>query len=370
LLWCGTAVTDIPFLDLRRVNARWDGEINAAVASVLERGTYVAGPEVASFEDAFARYCGTRHCVAVGNGSDALRLLLQASGLSPGDEVLVPANTFIATIFAIVAAGLRPVLVEPDPLTFLMDPAHASRSITARTRAIMAVHLYGRCAGIEALAELADEHRVLLFEDAAQAHGASSGTTMAGAFGVAAGFSFYPTKNLGALGDGGAITTSRDDLARDLRALRDYGSDSKNVHRLSGSNSRLDELQAAVLRVKLRHLDEDNGRRRQIAATYLERVRNPRIVLPAAVAPQSHVWHLFVVRTRDREALRAHLDHGGIGTAVHYPVPPHHQRALASFRELPLPVAEELHREVLSLPLHPALTDAEVAQVVDALNAF
>jgi dTDP-4-amino-4,6-dideoxygalactose transaminase len=319
---------------------------------------------------AFARYCDTRHCIAVGSGFDALRLLLQASGLRPDDEVLVPANTFIATILAIVAARLKPVLVEPDPLTFLMDPVHASGCITARTRAIMAVHLYGRCAGIEAVRDVALQHGLMLFEDSAQAHGASSGDTKAGAFGIAAGFSFYPTKNLGALGDGGAITTSQDRLMEDLRALRDYGCDRKNEHRLAGCNSRLDELQAAVLRVKLPYLDEDNRRRREIAAVYLEHVRNPRIVRPAAPEGSGHVWHLFVVRTHDRDALRSHLERLGIGTAVHYPVPPHRQRALAGFRDVSLPVTDRLHREVLSVPLHPALTDGEVARIVEALNEF
>jgi dTDP-4-amino-4,6-dideoxygalactose transaminase len=363
-------VPDIPFLDLRRVNARYADAMRAAIATVLERGTYVAGPEVDLFELDFARYCGASYCVAVGNGFDALRLQLQASGLRPGDEVLVAANTFIATILAIRAAGLRPVLVEPDPSTFLLDPAHVSRCITAKTRAIMAVHLYGSCAGIEVVRDCALEHGLMLFEDAAQAHGASCGGTRAGAFGTAAGFSFYPTKNLGALGDGGAIVTSRRELMEDLRALRDYGADRKNEHRLAGWNSRLDELQAAVLRAKLPRLDEDNQRRREIAFTYLDNVRNPKITLPAAPEPASHVWHLFVVRAADRAGLRRHLERRGIGTAIHYPVPPHRQRALAAFNDMSLPVTEQLHQEVLSVPLHPALTDEEVERIAQALDDF
>lgn len=361
---------DIPFLDLKRVNERWAGEIRAAMWNVIERGIYVAGPEVKLFEEDFARYCGTRFCIAVGNGFDALRLLLQASGLRPEDEVLVPANTFIATILAIAAAGLKPVLVEPDPLTFLLDPTNASACITTKTRAILAVHLYGSCAGIEALRDLALRHGLLLFEDAAQAHGATSGDTAAGAFGVAAGFSFYPTKNLGGLGDGGAVTTSDGRLMEDLRALREYGSDRKNEHRLLGCNSRLDELQAAILRMKLPHLDEDNRRRREIAALYREHIRNPRIVLPTAPQPSSHVWHLFVVRTDDRAALMDHLGRRGIGAAIHYPVPPHHQRALAAFHGLSLPATERLHREVLSVPLHPALSEEDTTRIVEALNDF
>lgn len=340
------------------------------MSAVMARGTYVAGPEVALFEEDFARYCGTRHCIAVNSGFDALRLLLQASSLHPGDEVLVPANTFIATILAIGAAGLTPVLVEPDPSTFLLDLAHASTRLTARTRAVMAVHLYGRCAGIEDVREFATRHGLLLLEDSAQAHGACVGGTKAGAFGVAAGFSFYPTKNLGAVGDGGAVTTSEDGLAHDLRALRDYGSDSKDDHRLAGCNSRLDELQAAVLRVKLPHLDADNRRRALIASVYLESMRNPAIVLPAAAERHSHVWHLFVVRARNRDALRSHLERRGIGTAIHYPVPPHGQPALGGLRDTPLPVTERLHREVLSIPLNAALTDAEVARIVEAINDF
>ena len=361
---------DIPFLDLGLVNARRSDEIETAMRAVIQRGVYISGPEVERFEAAFARYCGTRHCISVGNGLDALRLMLQASGLQPGDEMLVPANTFIATILAVVANGLEPVLVEPDPLTFLVDPTQAAAAITSRTRAIMAVHLYGSCAGMDALRDLAARHGLMLYEDAAQAHGASSLGLKAGAFGVAAGFSFYPTKNLGALGDGGAITTDDDRLTEDLRALRNYGSDRKNEHRLLGCNSRLDELQAAVLYAELRYLDEDNTRRREIASVYLREIRNGKIVLPIAGEPLSHVWHLFVVRTDDRAALQRHLQGRGIGTAIHYPTAPHHQPALARFSGLSLPVTERLHKEVLSIPLHPALSDDDVARIVDAMNNF
>jgi dTDP-4-amino-4,6-dideoxygalactose transaminase len=385
------AQAGIPFLDLKRVNDLRAGEIAAAMAGVLDRGMFIDGPELAQFERAFAAYCGTRHCIGVGNGYDALRLMLRAGMLGEGgtprlrrgDEVLVPANTFIATLLAIVDAGLSPVLVEPDPATFLMDPTDAAALITPRTKAVLAVHLYGCCSGVAALRDLARKHGLLLFEDAAQAHGAVDGGIKAGAFGTAAAFSFYPTKNLGALGDAGAVTTDDDRLATDLRALRNYGSDRKNEHRLPGCNSRLDELQAAVLRVKLATLDADNRRRREIAAVYLEQIRNPRVLLPAAPAqPEAHVWHLFVVRTAERAALRRHLDDRGIGTAVHYPTPPHLQPALAepaaagawppplALRDVSLPVAERLHREVLSIPLHPALTDAEVERVVEALNTF
>jgi dTDP-4-amino-4,6-dideoxygalactose transaminase len=366
-----TTPPPIPFLDLKRVNDRYASQVTDAIINVRERGLHIGGPEVERFETEFAAYCGTRHCVAVGNGYDALRLMLRASGLQPGDEVLVPANTFVASILAIMDAGLQPVLVEPDPDTFLMDPSHAARCITSRTRAVLAVDLYGRCDGLKPLRELAAQHGLLLFEDAAQAHGASYEGAKAGSWGKAAAFSFYPTKNLGALGDAGAVTTDDDRLASDLRALRNYGAEHKNVHRLPGVNSRLDELQAAVLRVKLPYLDQDNARRRAIAHVYLEQVRNPQLCLPAAPSdPSAHVWHLFVVRCPRREALRHHLAARGIGTAVHYPTPPHHQPALAPLAHLSLPVTEQLHREVLSLPLHPALTEEQVTRVVEALNSF
>ena len=362
---------EIPFLDLRQVNAARMDEIQRAIAAVASSGIFILGPELEAFESEFSAYCGTHHCIGVGSGLDALRLLLAASGLAPGDEVLVPGHTFIATILAIQAQGLRPVLVEPDPLTLLMDAEQAEKALTPRTKAIMAVHLYGQCTGIEGLRDLASRHGMMLFEDAAQAHGAMAGGRKAGAFGLAAGFSFYPVKNLGALGDGGAITTSDDALAGTARALRNYGSARKHEHRLAGHNSRLDEIHAAVLRVKLPHLDADNRRRREIAAAYLAGIQNDRLVLPAPPKhPESHVWHLFVVRSQDRAALQAHLGGRGIGTGLHYPLPPHHQEALSPFRSISLPVTERLHREVLSLPLHPALTDEAVERVVEAVNAF
>ncbi len=377
---------ELPFLDLKRVNARYEPALTLALAKVREQGLYVGGPQVAEFEAAFAAYCGTRHCVGLGNGYDALRLLLRASGLSLGDEVLVPANTFIASILAVLDAGLSPVLMEPDPSTFLLDPETVAAALTPRTRAVLAVHLYGCCAGIDVLREMAERHGLLLFEDAAQAHGAAWAGIKAGAWGKAAAFSFYPTKNLGALGDAGAVTTDDDCLAADLRALRNYGGETRELHRLLGANSRLDALQAAALLAKLPYLDQDNARRREIAHAYLERIQHPQVRLPARPPePEAHVWHLFVVRSARRDALRAHLAERGIGTAVHYPTPPHQEPALAilgqepalarlgqrsSPSDLSLPVTEQLAREVLSLPLHPALTEAEVERVIDAVNSF
>lgn len=367
----GERLSPIPFLDLKRVNDRFAPQIAAAVARVLNSGRYLSGPEVERFETAFANYCGTRHCVAVGNGFDALRLMLRASALQTGDEVLVPANTFVASILAILDAGLRPVLVEPDPTTYLLDLRAAAAAFSERTRAILAVHLYGCCEGIGQLQDFASRYGLLLFEDAAQAHGAVEAGIKAGAFGRAAAFSFYPTKNLGTLGDAGAVTTNDDHLAADLRALRNYGAEVKDEHRLLGVNSRMDELQAAVLSAKLPLLDSENTRRREIAQYYLERVHHPEISLPRRPRESAaHVWHLFVIRCARRDALREHLRARGIDTAVHYPTPPHQQPALTAFRRLRLPVAEQLAREVLSLPLNPALTEEEVARVVEGLNSF
>ncbi len=366
-----SVAADIPFLELRQVNAAQMEDIQRALAGVAARGTYILGPELEAFEAEFAAYCGVRFCIGVGNGLDALRLMLAASGLQEGDEVMVPAHTFIATHLAVLSQGLQPLLVDPDPATFLLDAQRAQAALTPRTRAILAVHLYGRSDIADGLRELAARRGLLLFEDAAQAHGAVSSGRRAGSHGQAAAFSFYPSKNLGALGDGGAITTDDEALASTLRALRNYGSARKYEHRLAGCNSRLDEIQAAVLRVKLPHLDTDNRRRRQIAEAYLGGIRNPRVRMPSVPAePESHVWHLFVVRCRERAALQAHLAKFGIGSAVHYPVAPHCQGALASLGRPSLPVTERLHREVLSLPLHPALSPAEVERVVAAVNAY
>jgi dTDP-4-amino-4,6-dideoxygalactose transaminase len=362
---------EIPFLDLRRLQAPRAQALQDALAAVVARGIYILGPELEAFEAEFAAYCGTRHAIGVGNGLDALRLMLQASSLEPGDELLVPAHTFIATILAVRAAGLVPILVEPDPDTFLMDPQAAERALTPRTRGLLTVHLYGRCSGVDALRALAERHDLALFEDAAQAHGARCQGTSAGAFGLAAGFSFYPTKNLGALGDGGAITTGDPALAETVCALRNYGSAHKHAYDLEGCNSRLDELQAAALRVNLRHLEADNARRQALAATYLAAMRNPRVLLPQATEdPASHIWHVFVVRSQDRGALQEHLASQGIGTAMHYPIPPHRQPALQGLAHGPLPLTEQLHREVLSLPLHPGLTHNEALRVIKAVNNF
>ena len=369
-----TRRTEVPFLDLRDVHARYAGELKAAAARVIDSGRYVLGEELAAFEREFASYCGVRHAVGVGNGLDALALILRGyiglGALAEGDEVIVPGNTFIASFLAISGNRLVPVPVEPDPASFNLDPACVAAAIGPRTRAIMAVHLYGQLADMPALAELARRHGLLLIEDAAQAHGAASGGHRAGAFGDAAAFSFFPAKNLGALGDGGAVVTSDTRLAERVAALRNYGSDVKYRHLFQGVNSRLDEIQAALLRVKLRHLDDDLARRRQVAQRYREGIRHPRIALPEVACEERHAWHLFVVRCSRRDALKQHLQARGVQSQVHYPVPPHRQPAYAELHEIRLPLTERLHEEVLSLPLGPALDEVAVARVIEACNTF
>lgn len=364
----------VPFLTVRDINARYGDELKAAAARVIDSGWYVLGEELRAFEAEFAAFCGVPHAIGVGNGLDALVLILRGymelGLLAEGDEVLVPANTFIATFLAVTANRLVPVPVEPDPRTFNMDPLRAAQAIGPRTRVILPVHLYGQLADMPALRQLASAHGLLLVEDAAQAHGASLGGVRAGAFGDAAAFSFFPGKNLGALGDGGAVVTSDRALAERVAALRNYGSETKYRHLYQGCNSRLDEIQAAMLRVKLRHLDEDVWRRRAVSARYRELITHGDIVLPVVADEAAHAWHLFVIRCASRDELQAHLLGQGIHCQVHYPVPPHHQPAYASMAGLSLPICEQLHQEVLSLPMGPTLYDEDIEQVVSACLSY
>ncbi len=365
---------DVPFLSLKDVNARYADELKAAAARVIDSGWYVLGEELSAFEHEFAAYCGVRHAVGVGSGLDALSLILRGyrelGAIEEGDEVIVPGNTFIASFLAVTENRLVPVPVEPDPTTFNLDPVAVEAAIGPRTRAIMAVHLYGQLADMPALAALARRHNLLLIEDAAQAHGAMSDGRKAGAFGDAAAFSFFPAKNLGALGDGGAVVTGNTVLAERIAALRNYGSHVKYHHLFQGVNSRLDEIQAAMLRVKLKYLDEDVAWRRRAARRYREGIRHPHIQLPSVTREEQHVWHLFVVRCPRRDALQRHLQAHGIQSQVHYPVPPHRQPAYAALRDAHLPLTERLHDEVLSLPMGPTLRDAAVARVIEACQAF
>ncbi|CTP83462.1 aminotransferase [Xanthomonas translucens pv. arrhenatheri] len=364
----------VPFLDLRALNARYADALKAAAARVIDSGWYVLGEELDAFEREFASYCGTEHAIGVGNGMDALSLILRGyrelGRLRDGDEVIVPGNTFIASFLAISENLLLPVPVEPDPLSFNLDPASVERAIGPRTRAIMAVHLYGQLADMAALRTLVRQHRLLLIEDAAQAHGARLHGRHAGSFGDAAGFSFFPGKNLGALGDGGAVTTDDAALAAQIRMLRNYGSDIKYRHLVQGVNSRLDEMQAALLRVKLNHLDADIALRRDVARRYRTGIVHPQLQLPQVADEAAHAWHLFVLRCARRDALQRHLLASGIHCLVHYPVAPHRQPAYAALSGRSLPLCEQLHREVLSLPIGPTLEAAAVQRVIDACLAF
>jgi dTDP-4-amino-4,6-dideoxygalactose transaminase len=367
----GGAEAEIPFLDLKSASAELRPALEEAFRRVLDSGWYVLGGELERFESEFADYCGAAHCVGVGNGLDALHLILRGYGIGEGDEVIVPANTYIATWLAASHAGARPVPVEPDGRTYNLDPARLEAAITARTKAVIAVHLYGQPADMDAINAVARRHGLKVIEDAAQAHGARYKGRRAGSLGDAAGFSFYPGKNLGALGDGGAVVTGDAGLAERVRMLRNYGSRAKYHHEAEGFNSRLDELQAALLREKLRRLDEWNDRRRRAADAYLAALADSGLGLPTVPAWAEPVWHLFVVRHPRREALRQRLQAAGIGTVIHYPVPPHLQPAYAGlgFAEGAFPLAEAIHREVLSLPMGPHLAPRDAERVADALKS-
>lgn len=362
----------IQFLDLKVINAQYRDELVAAATRVIDSGWYIQGSEVKAFEEEFADYCGSKHCVGVANGLDALTLTLRAwkemGKLKEGDEVIVPANTYIASILAITENRLKPVLVEPDEATFNLCPEKTAAAITPNTKAIVAVHLYGQISPMPALMQLADKHGLLVLEDAAQAHGASIDGRKAGTWGSAAGFSFYPGKNLGALGDAGAVTTDDDDLAKTIRALGNYGSHKKYENLYQGVNSRLDEMQAAMLRVKLRHLNEEIQSRRQVAEYYLAHIDNPNIELPAVDNRESHVWHLFVVRSAQRDALQHHLAEQGVQTLIHYPVPPHQQKAYLAWQSQHHPLTESIHKTVLSLPMGPTLCAEECKKITVACN--
>ena len=364
----------LKFCDLIRVQHSLLSELKEVASALAGSGWYILGDNLQRFEQQFAQYCQVRHCIGVGNGLDALFLIFRAwmelGELAPGDEVIVPANTYIASILAVTEAGLTPVPVEPDERTYTIDPRCVAAAISPRTRAIMAVHLYGQCCDMEPLWDLAQKYGLKIIEDAAQAHGATYRGKKAGSLGHAAGFSFYPTKNLGALGDGGAVTTNDDRLAECVRALRNYGSHEKYVHLYKGRNSRLDEIQAAFLSIKLPYLDANNAQRREIARFYLSEIKNPLVRIPYVADYGEHVWHLFVVRVPDRDHFRRYLADRGIETAVHYPIPPHKQRAYKEWNHLAFPITEAIHREVVSLPLYPGLTAQEVSSIVEHINDY
>ena len=362
----------VPFLDLRAPYHELRDEIDRAMRRVADSGWYLLGEELLAFEDAYARYVGTRHCVGVANGLDALYLSLLALDVGAGDEVLVPSNTYIATWLAVSMTGATPIPVEPDPRTCNIDPALLEDAITPRTKAILPVHLYGLPADMAPIHAVATRHGLAVLEDAAQAHGSRYQRRRAGSLGTIAGWSFYPGKNLGAFGDGGAVTTDDDRLADRVRVLRNYGSRTKYVNEVRGVNSRLDDLQAAILGVKLPRLDEWNARRRGVADRYASRLGDLPLVLPVEPEGIESAWHLYVVRTVERDALRAHLASAGITTLIHYPIPPHRQQAYAALRypEDAFPIARRIHDEALSLPIGPHLSGAEQDRVIAAVTEY
>lgn len=364
----------IDFLNLQAVNKRLELELKDACARVIDSGWYIAGNELDLFEKEFADWCGVKHCVGVANGLDALILTIRAwkllGLLKEGDEVLVPANTYIATVLAISENGLKPVFVEPNPRTFNLSLDEIKNNTTAKTKAIIAVHLYGRICPMDEIMDYANEKGILVLEDSAQAHGASINGKRAGNWGHASGFSFYPGKNLGALGDAGAVTTNNDELNEALRALRNYGSHKKYENIYKGVNSRLDEIQAAMLRVKLKYLTSDTVIRQNIAKKYLEKINNPLISMPDNEIEELSVWHLFVVKTKYRKELSEYLNSEGISTLIHYPIPPHKQNAYKEYNHLSFPLTESIHQEVLSIPIGPTMTDEEIDYVIKKMNEF
>ena len=365
----------IKFLDLQKLNKRYETDFVKAHQEFLQSGLYILGSKVSQFESNFADYCGTKHCIGVANGLDALVLILRGyielGKLQKGDKVIVPANTFIASILAIIEAGLEPVLVEPDHDSFNISIEGINEAISLKTRAIMPVHLYGQLANMDAINMLAKELNLIVVEDAAQAHGAFNKQNIkAGNFGHAAGFSFYPAKNLGALGDGGAITTNDDKLAKTIKKIRNYGCSSKYINDVKGVNSRLDEVQAMYLIIKLKDLDKQNKRRVEIAKKYLNNITNQKITLPQFSGDNDHVFHQFVIRVRNRDDFIKYLKKNNVETLIHYPVAPHKQKALSEYNHFSFPITEMLHNQVVSIPLNPMLLDNEVNAIIEYLNAY
>lgn len=358
----------IKFLDLQAINARFKDEIAARFHAVTDSARYLLGEENAHFCRHFAEFCGTNYALGCGNGLDALRLIIQAYGFGKGDEIIVPANTYIATILAVTQNNCTPVFVEPDINTYCIDPDLIEEKITEKTKAILVVHLYGQACDMTKIWELAKKYNLKIIEDSAQAHGAYYQNKRVGSLGDASGFSFYPGKNLGCMGDGGAITCNDEELYLKVKAIANYGSHIKYHNIYKGINSRLDEIQAAVLDIKLKYLDEDNAKRRRIAEKYCTSIHNPAVILPQVKEKNSHVWHIFAVRSSKRDALQNYLKEKGIETLIHYPIPPHKQEAYKEYNALSLPITEKIHREVLSLPISPVLSENEAEFIIETLN--
>lgn len=360
----------IKFLDLHKINERFRKEIDERLKNILDCGWYLQGKENDSFAQNFANYCGTKYALGVANGLDAINLMIKAYGFSNGDEIIVPANTFIATILAVSQNNCTPVFVEPNINTYCIDPDLIEEKITEKTKAIIVVHLYGQAVQMEKIWALAEKYNLKIIEDSAQAHGAFYQGKRVGNLGDASAFSFYPGKNLGAMGDAGGITTNDPELFEKVKAIANYGSDYKYHHIYKGTNSRLDEFQAAILDVKLKYLDDDNARRREIAKYYRENIKNPKITLPQVYDENAHVWHVFVVRCDNRESLQKHLETNGIQTNIHYPTAPHRQGAYKELESMNLPITEKIHNEVLSLPISPVMTCEEIKKIVEVINKY
>jgi len=361
----------IPFLDLKKINMRHETEIVRSMQKTLESGWYILGKEVEAFEKDFADYCMTQYCIGTANALDALTLIIRGYGIGEGDEVIVPSNTYIASILSISANGATPILVEPNLETYNIDPLKIEEKITSRSKAILVVHLYGQACNMKAIMEIAEKYDLKVIEDCAQAHGAVYCGKKVGTWGHASAFSFYPGKNLGALGDGGAITTNDRELNEKLRAIRNYGSHKKYENIYKGVNSRLDELQAAILRTKLPFLDEDNKQRRAIADYYLSQIHNDSVKLPTVESDElSHVWHVFVILTPRRQEFQDYLAEKGIQTLIHYPIPPHKQEAYKEWNDHSYPISERIHREIVSIPISPVMSLDEAKIVVEAINEF
>jgi dTDP-4-amino-4,6-dideoxygalactose transaminase len=364
----------IKFLDLQKITAKYADEIHEAVNRVVDSGWYLQGKENEKFETDYSQYIGVKHTVGCANGLDALiwifRAYVEMGVMKPGDEVIVPANTYIASILAISENGLKPVLVEPSIETYQIDDSLIEAAITPRTKAILIVHLYGQCAYTDKIGELCKKHNLKLVEDNAQAHGCKFNGRKTGSLGDAAGHSFYPGKNLGAFGDAGAVTTNDDELAAVVRAVANYGSQRKYVFKYCGRNSRLDEIQAAVLDVKLKHLDEDVAIRKQVARRYIDGIKNPAIITPIVKDWDAHVFHIFTIRCAERDRLQQYLTENGIQTIIHYPIPPHKQECYKEWNELNFPITEQIHAEELSLPMSPVMLDEEIEKIINSLNLF
>lgn len=360
----------IKFLDLKKINNRYREEIDSRIKNILDKGWYLQGEENENFTKNFANFCGTKFALGVANGLDALNLIIKAYGFGNGDEIIVPANTYIATILAISENGCIPILVEPDIKTYNINPDSIEEKITTKTKAIMVVHLYGQAVQMGKIWKIAKKYNLKIIEDSAQAHGAIYQENRTGNLGDASGFSFYPGKNLGCMGDGGAVTTNDEELFNKIKAIANYGSDRKYHHIYKGVNSRLDEIQAAVLDIKLKHLDSDNNKRREISKYYRENIKNSKIILPDTYDEKSHVWHIFAVRTQNRDEFQKYLTEKGIQTIIHYPTPPHKQGAYKEWNNLSFPITEEIHNTILSLPISPVMTDSEIEKVVEVVNEY